>query len=146
MRVTIFAIALLVSLSCRAEIQGPFVLGDATQLAPKNQPLRQVLSPSQLDAVSSWLEGRQAGWNAQITESSFEPVLASLHLIRRDGEIVNLSVVHGLKGDDYLRVWLEPSGHWADQSVLLKTKYADQPIDESAEKALLSICFKSTTP
>ena len=146
MRVTVFAIALLVSVSCRAEIRGPFVSGDATQLAPKNQPLHQVLSASQLAAISSWLEVRQTGWNAQITESSLEPVLASLRLTRGDGEIVNLSVVHSLKGDDYLRVWLESSGRYAYQSLLLKTKYADQPIDESAEQSLMSICFKSTNP
>ena len=146
MRVTLFAMALLLSVSCRAEVEGPFVSGDATQLVPKDLPLHQVLSAAQLGAVSSWLEARKAAWNAQITESTTEPIRASLHLIRGDGETVDLSVVHSLKGDDYLRVWLGPGLRWAYRSALINTRYAQQPMDESAVEALLDICFKPPHP
>lgn len=146
MRVAIFAIALFLAASCRAEVGGPFVSGDATRIGPRDVPLHQVLNASQLGAVSSWLEARREKWNAQITEPSSEPILASLRLVRGDGETVDLSLVHSLKGDDYLRVWLGPGLRWAYQSVLINTRYAQQPVDESAEKALLSICFNSAIP
>jgi hypothetical protein len=133
---------------CLGATERSFVSGDATAYENHREIQQVALTTNQLQALSRWLEPRQGHWRAHITEPSIEPVYIWLDLTRADGNIDHLGVITAGRGGHYMRLSVGPGIQWAYRSFagFLKTRYAQQSINENDLLTLRQLLFEPSTP
>ena len=146
-RVLCFLILAVTASACLGGTEASLVSGAVTAYESRKEVQHVTLSTDQLQALSRWLDQRDAAWGAHITEPSSEPVSISLDLTRADGEVDHLAVIAAAHGGYYMRLSIGPGARWAYRSFggILKTRYAWQSINEPDLAALRQLVFQAKT-
>jgi hypothetical protein len=147
-RVPWFLILAVAATVCLGGTEASLVSGQATAYESGKEVQHVTLTTDQLQVLFRWLKQRQGGWGAHITEPSSEPVSISLDLTRADGEVDHLGVIAAARGGHYMRLSVGPGIRWAYRSFggILKTRYAQQSINESELATLGQVLFRPSTP
>ncbi len=142
---SILAVAVLVGF---ARTEMPLMSGAATAYEDGKAIEQVTLKRNQLEALTRWLERHQRAWGAHTAEPSTEPVSIWVDLTKVDGKTEQIAVVAAARGRHYLRLSVGPGIQWAYRSLggILKTRYAQQSINESDLATLRQLLFGQSTP
>ena len=121
------------------EIGLPLISGDVSTLEDRQITRREDLSPTQLQALSHWLEQHRSGWGGMSVPPTNEPIQLEVILKHSDGGVTSMCVIARAGGGRYLR--LNGPGTWAYRSFggIVKSWAATRPLTDEELAALLLI-------
>jgi hypothetical protein len=121
---------------CGIDPGAPLVSGEATLYQGRQEVGHVALSPSQLDALSQWLDGHRRGWHAMITEATNEPGLLSLSLKHTDHKTTFVNVVTRQDGSHYALLFGSDKWSYSSFAGLVKSWAATRSMTDQDVAAL----------